>query len=84
MPFSTLTATTQAKIPRKHLAEWDASIRAWLRIANRIKEWEQNQLMLILANINISIKKDIKLLSSILKAWKSALILIKKLIEGIA
>ena len=34
LPFSALSAATQADISREQLAEWDASARAWLRTAD--------------------------------------------------
>jgi hypothetical protein len=56
--FSTLTAAAQASVSRANLAEWDASARAWLRTADRVKSTEQRQLILIIANVNIPINRD--------------------------
>jgi hypothetical protein len=82
MPFSTLTAAAQSDIPRSQLADWDASARAWLRMADSIKTREQQQLMLILANVNIPVNNDLKVLSSVITAWATALESTEKLIGG--
>ena len=80
--FSTLAAAAQASISRANLAEWDASARAWLRTADRVKSTEQHQLMLIIANVNIPINQDMVVYSSVIAAWKSALESMEKLISG--
>lgn len=80
--FSTLTAAAQANISRANLAEWDASARAWLRTADRVKSTEQHQLMLVIANVNIPINRDMVVYSSVIAAWKSALESMEKLISG--
>jgi hypothetical protein len=80
--FATLTAAAQASISRSHLAEWDASARAWLRTADRVKSRAQKQLMLIVANMNISVSNDMAVYSSVMAAWKSALESMEKLVSG--
>jgi hypothetical protein len=80
--FATLTAAAQAIISRSHLAEWDASARAWLRTADRVKSRAQKQLMLIVANLNISVSNDMAVYSSVMAAWKSALESMEKLVSG--
>jgi hypothetical protein len=80
--FATLTAAAQASISRSNLAEWDASARAWLRTADRVKSRAQRQLMLIVANMNISVSSDMAVYSSVMTAWKSALESMEKLVSG--
>jgi hypothetical protein len=82
MPFSLLTAATQADVPRTQLAEWDASARAWLRTADRVKRKAQQQLMLIVANVNVPINSDMVVYSSLIEAWTAALESMEKLIVG--
>lgn len=82
--YSTLTAASQAEIPREHLAEWDRSARAWLRTADSIKQWEQTQLRLVLDNVNTLVNRDYKVLPSVLGAWKSALVSMEALVGGMA
>lgn len=80
--FATLTAAAQASITRSNLAEWDASARAWLRTADRVKNRAQQQLMLIVANMNIPVSSDMAVYSSVMVAWKSALESMEKLVSG--
>lgn len=71
--FATLAAAAQAEISRKVLAEWDASVRAWLNTADRVKAREQTQLRLIIANLDSAVNKDVAVLPSVMEAWKAAL-----------
>ncbi|KAI9690167.1 MAG: hypothetical protein M1822_009128 [Bathelium mastoideum] len=80
--FSTLTAAAQTEISRSSLADWDSSARSWLRTADRMKTKEQQQLMLIIANVNIPINKDMTVLSSVTAAWKSALETMENIVGG--
>lgn len=80
--FATLTAAAQASITRSNLAEWDASARAWLRTADRVKNRAQQQLKLIVANMNIPVSSDMAVYSSVMAAWKSALESMEKLVSG--
>ncbi|KAK2861102.1 hypothetical protein FQN49_004537 [Arthroderma sp. PD_2] len=80
--YSTLTAAAQSEIPRSSLREWDASVRSWLRTADRTNTKKQQQLMLIIANVNVPINKDMRVLSSVITAWKSALDTMEKLVSG--
>lgn len=80
--FSTVAAAAQSEISRASLAEWDASARSWLRTADNTKSLQQHQLMLIIANVNIPINKDMEVLSSVLTAWKLALDSMERIISG--
>jgi hypothetical protein len=80
--FSTLKAATQLEMPRSQLADWDASARSWLRTADTVKSREQKQLMLIIDNINLPVNDDMKVYSSVIAAWKSALESMEGLING--
>ena len=80
--YSTVAAAAQPEIPRSALAEWDASTRAWLRTADNIKTREQNQLMLILANVNIPVNDDFTVFTSVMTAWEAALGSMERLVSG--
>ncbi|KAL9093936.1 MAG: hypothetical protein Q9165_003859 [Trypethelium subeluteriae] len=80
--FSTISAAAQSEISRSSLAEWDSSARSWLRTADRTKTKEQQQLMLIIANVNIPINQDMAILSSVTAAWRSALTTMENLVSG--
>lgn len=82
LPYSTLSAATQSNISRESLAEWDASARAWLRTADKAKAKEQNQLMLLIANVNIPVNSDMVVYESVMSSWKSALESMEKLVTG--
>lgn len=82
LPFASLSAATQAEISRDNLAEWDASARAWLRTADKVKKSAQQQLMLIVANANVAIAEDMMVYSSVMSAWQSALSSMESLVKG--
>lgn len=52
-----LVAANQG-VSRTELAQWDASARAWLQIADEAKRFEQKQLMLILNNVSLPVNRD--------------------------
>lgn len=71
------------ELSREHLANWDASARAWLRVADRVEATRQKQLELILGNINISVNSKSTVWDSVLQAWKSAMQVVDGLIRGV-
>jgi hypothetical protein len=82
VPFSLAAAAAQQEITRTRLAEWDASARAWLRTADKIKEKQQTQLRLVLDNIHLPVNSKQLVFSSVIEAWKSALQTMESLICG--
>lgn len=72
LDFGMLMATRQT-ISRAQLAEWDASARAWLRTADEAKKIEQTRLILIIDKLNIPVNHDMRVYSSVIEAWKTAL-----------
>ncbi|MCJ1313199.1 hypothetical protein MMC25_006876 [Agyrium rufum] len=80
--FSTLAAAAQSEISRSNLAEWDASARSWLRTADQVMTKKQQQLMLIIANVNILVNEDMTVLSSVMSAWRSALETVENVVSG--
>jgi hypothetical protein len=79
--FGTLMATRQ-QISRNQLAEWDASARAWLRTADEFKKLEQTQLMLVIDNLDIPVNHDMRVYSSVMQAWKTALQSLERMVIG--
>lgn len=71
-------------VTREHLAEWDASARAWLRAADTAKEYNQTQLRIIVEDLNVPVSRDSKVYTSVMLAWKTAMSTIDKLIQGIS
>lgn len=83
MHIGTLNAAVQSdNISRTSLAEWDDSARAWLRIADRGKLFQQKQLMLIISNLQKAVTADKSVFSGVLGAWKTALESMENLING--
>ena len=71
-------------LSREQLAEWDASARAWLRSADQAKRLNHTQLSLILDNLNIPVNTDCQVYASVMQAWKTAMIIMDKLIQGVS
>jgi hypothetical protein len=75
----------QVVLSREHLAEWDNSARAWLRVADEANKMRQTQLMLIIKNINVPVNHESgDLYHSVISAWKRALELMESLFRGVA
>jgi hypothetical protein len=83
VPFATAAAAGQAEIPRQQLAEWDASARAWLEVANTVKKKDQTQLRLILQNVGLSIPSEGSVARNVIGAWSKAVTTMDNLISGI-
>ncbi|KAF4341987.1 hypothetical protein FBEOM_4080 [Fusarium beomiforme] len=81
LPYATVAAAAQSNISRTSLAEWDASVRSWLRTADRFNKKNQDQLILFLKNVNIPINHD-TVYSSVISACKSAVETMEKLLKG--
>ncbi|KAF4622802.1 hypothetical protein G7Y89_g14223 [Cudoniella acicularis] len=79
--FGTLMATRQ-QISRSQLSGWDASARAWLRTADEVKKLEQTQLMLVIDNLDIPVNHDMKVYSSVMEVWKTALQSLERMVIG--
>ena len=83
IPLVNLT-TGQIEVSREELAGWDASARAWLRAADRVKSFNQTQLRLIVENLNIPVDQNMNVYTSVMQAWKTAMTTLDKLINGIS
>ncbi len=82
LPYSTMVAAAQADISRSQLAEWDASVRAWLRTADRINDKNQTQLMELISKLNIAIDLNMAVYTSVVAVWTSALRSMEQIVSG--
>ncbi|KLO83633.1 Uncharacterized protein LW93_415 [Fusarium fujikuroi] len=62
-------------------SEWDASVRSWLRTADRFNQERQDKLMILLDKVNLPISHD-TVYSSVIAAWKSAVETMERLVKG--
>ena len=67
---------------RAQLADWDASARAWLRVADEACRVKHRQLKLIIENINLVVNNLNNVYRSVTTAWRSAMQVMDKVIEG--
>lgn len=75
-------AAAQLSLSREQLADWDASARAWLRAADAVKKIRQKQLNLIVENLDIPVNRKMDVYTSVMQAWKTAMITMDKLVGG--
>jgi hypothetical protein len=69
-------------ISRRELADWDASARAWLQIADDAKQLQQKQLLLIIKNVSLPVNEISGTFSSVIEAWSAAMLAVEKLLSG--
>lgn len=79
--ISSILAAKQ-EISRDQLGEWDASARAWLRIADAAKSLQQKQLLLIIGNMETLVNSKPVLYDSVIKAWVNSLNGMEELLNG--
>ena len=79
-----LLHAARQELSRHQIREWDASARAWLRVADSAKHIQQKQLMLIIDNLGKPVNKKTDTYSSVMEAWKNSLIQMEGLVKGIA
>lgn len=80
-----LSLAVSEDLTRTDLAQWDASTRAWLQVADDDQIHRQKQLMLIINNVNIPVNQgDAKLTTyvRVIEAWKTALETLERLFAG--
>jgi hypothetical protein len=77
-----LVLICREEISRKDLAEWDASARAWLQIADGVQMRRQKQLMLITKNVHLPVNMGGSTYGRVLDAWTTALTVMERLICG--
>ncbi|EXJ61764.1 hypothetical protein A1O7_02194 [Cladophialophora yegresii CBS 114405] len=76
-------AASQATLTRAQLADWDASARSWLQVADAAKFRSQKQLMLIIQEFGLVVNTKKNLYDSVLDAWAQALGVVNRLVQGI-
>lgn len=81
MDMRTMVAAKQ-QIDRAQLAEWDASARAWLRIADIAKNLQHKQLLLILGNLDKAVNSKPVLYDSVIRAWTTGMEGMESLLQG--
>ncbi|KAH7327499.1 hypothetical protein BKA65DRAFT_68138 [Rhexocercosporidium sp. MPI-PUGE-AT-0058] len=81
--LSSSVLAAQQDISRTDLGNWDSSARAWLQIADQVKERQQKQLMLIVNNTSLPIRSSSIVFDSVMSAWKTALAAMDNLVKGI-
>ena len=81
VPFPTLSAARQ-ELNRSHLADWDASARAWLQTADEAYKLQNQQLSLIINNVSLSVDQKLDPYQGVMNAWKSAMATLEALIKG--
>ncbi|ORY07682.1 hypothetical protein BCR34DRAFT_437899, partial [Clohesyomyces aquaticus] len=69
-------------ITRKDLQLWDSSARAWLRRADRAKEWSQCQLSLIVKNLNVPIPGGPSTYDKVIHVWKRSMLAMEHFLSG--
>lgn len=80
--MSALMAAQQT-FNREQLAAWDSSARSWIKTADAQMQVQQTQLMLIISNIELPVNSSSDPYESVIKAWKSAMMAMEKLVQGI-
>ena len=72
----------QQDILRTHLAEWDASARAWLQTADEVKTLQQTQLMLVINNLQLPVSNNTNVYQSVIESSRFALLSMEDLLRG--
>lgn len=76
-------AAAQQELSRSQLRDWDASARAWLRVADDAKRKEQTQVRLIVDNIQkTQVNAKVTVYDSVWEAWRSCLDQMNCLVKG--
>jgi hypothetical protein len=70
------------KIDRKELRDWDASARAWLCIADKVKEEQQNRFWLALDQFDLKMTNRSGLYDAVIEVWKDVLEGLELLVKG--
>ncbi|KAK7916893.1 hypothetical protein PG985_010501 [Apiospora marii] len=78
------TLATKLELERAQLANWDASARSWLRAANDSPavSTKQKTIRSILDRVNVTVRGQHDLFTSVTEAWKLSLETMEKVITG--
>lgn len=70
-------------LSRADLAQWDASARSWLQVADDVEKRRYKQLMLIINNVDLPVNQGSgSTYSRVIQAWQTAMTALEKLIQG--
>ncbi|KAG9185468.1 hypothetical protein G6011_08012 [Alternaria panax] len=69
-------------ITRNDLALWDSSARAWLRRADKAKQWSQCQLSLVVNNITTPIPGGPSTYNQVMNVWKHSMLAVEQFLSG--
>lgn len=72
-----LVAANQG-VTRMELAQWDASARAWLQVADDAKRFQQKQLMLVLNSLSLPVNRDKSDYENVIGAWQASIKAVEK------
>lgn len=75
-------AASQQEITHKELAEWDASARAWISIANKAKITQNNSMEELLLAGDLPVDTSPVLYEGVMRSWNTAMSTISSLIQG--
>ncbi|TGJ81490.1 hypothetical protein E0Z10_g7272 [Xylaria hypoxylon] len=78
-----LIAASRQDITRRELAEWDASARSWLDIADIAKETEHQRMEAVLLKLSLPVDNSTDVFTSVLRVWKTAMMAMENLCKGI-
>ncbi|KAI9786739.1 MAG: hypothetical protein M1816_007810 [Peltula sp. TS41687] len=70
------------EVSRKQLAEWDVSARAWLRVADAVKNRQQKQLLLIIGNLKNHVNSKPHLYENVMQVWQAGMEGMERLLGG--
>ncbi|KAJ2998734.1 hypothetical protein NUW58_g229 [Xylaria curta] len=69
-------------ISRSDLFDWDASARAWLRVADQVMKKQQTQAKLIIDNLDMPVNSKADTYDSVIYAWASSMTQMEQLLRG--
>ncbi|KAI1735416.1 hypothetical protein F4680DRAFT_304183 [Xylaria scruposa] len=78
-----LVAASRQDITRRELAEWDASARSWLDIADTVKEEEHRKMETVLLNLSVPVDNSTDIFTSVIRVWNTAMMAMDNLCKGV-
>jgi hypothetical protein len=76
------TVAARQEISREELANWDASVRSWLRQADQVKRSDHNQFLLIIKNVATPFANSKSTYSSVIGSWTKSMLCMEGLLNG--
>lgn len=77
-----LLVASRQTLERSDLANWDASARAWLQVADAVMSRKQIQVRLIFDNLGIPVNSKPDTYTSVIHAWTSSMSQMEQLLRG--